>query len=85
MKKIPLEHKMIISYLSFLIFILYLASIMGCSNGWSVGNLELTPSDTSSAIQVVFDQNGNRHWYYKVIHGDNWCFFHDQYEKLEIK
>ena len=42
--------------------------------------------DKPSVLSTITDQDGVEHFYNGAIHsGDNWCYNHNQYEKVEIK
>jgi hypothetical protein len=59
----------------------------GCSNGWIVGNIQLTPAD--SVINMVFIEiiahDSTVHWYYGNISDYNYCYKHEQYEEVKVK
>jgi len=60
---------------------------MSCS-GWSVMGYAIDESqeDKPKVLSTITDQNGIEHFYNGAIHsGENWCYNHNQYEKVEIK
>lgn len=59
-----------------------------CSNGWIVGNIQLTPMDsvTNTVFIEIVASDSVVHWYSnKVHHGDNWCLKHSQWEDVNIQ
>ena len=68
-------------------FLLALFFLSNCHPGWSIGGYELTPSDTLNSVYIeIVAHDSTQHWYAdKVIHGDNWCLLHDQWEDVRIK
>jgi len=59
--------------------------LSNCSQGWSVGNLALTPEDTS--FMVVIDQDSAIHHYQNPAYlgKDSWCVDHNQWEIVRKK
>lgn len=59
--------------------------LSNCSQGWSVGNLQLTPEDTS--FMVVVDQDSTIHHYEKpaYLEENSWCVDHRQWEIVRKK
>ena len=57
------------------------------SQGWIIGNLLLTPSDTvkNSVFIEIVDVDSIEHWYHGNIKDYNWCYKHEQYEEVEVK
>lgn len=74
--------KLLIQVITFLLSIFMLNS---CSNGWYVGNLQLS-SDDSSFVEIV-DQDSTAHYYdYNVsFENDSWCYTHNQWEIIRKK
>ena len=61
--------------------------LTSCS-GWSVMGyaIDENQEDKPSVLSTITDQDGVEHFYNGAIHsGDNWCYNHNQYEKVEIK
>ena len=67
---------------------LFLMNILGCSQGWSVGGIQITPQDTviNTAFIETMSHDSIQHWYAnKVYNGENWCHLHDEWEYVEVK
>ena len=67
---------------------LSLINILGCSQGWSVGGIQITPQDTvtNTAFVEITSHDSVQHWYAnKIYNGDNWCHLHDEWEYVEVK
>ena len=77
--------KLLIRVMTFLFVILMIVS---CSPGWSVGGYELNPSDTTKNtvfIEIVA-HDSTMHWYAgSLVHGENYCVLHNQWEEVRIK
>ena len=61
--------------------------LTSCS-GWSVMGYAIDEGQENkpSVLSTITDQDGVEHFYNGAIHsGDNWCYNHNQYEKVEIK
>jgi len=66
--------------------ILLLTSLLGCSQGWSVGGVVLTPQDTvtNTVFIEIMDADSNIHYYHgRVYTRSNWCWLHHQFEDIE--
>jgi len=62
--------------------------LTNCSQGWSVGGVQVTPSDTvaNSVFIEVMDVDSVIHWYHGTINNQtNWCYKHDEWEEIRIK
>tara|TARA_Y100000361_G_C11050432_1_gene284870 strand:+ start:176 stop:367 length:192 start_codon:yes stop_codon:yes gene_type:complete len=60
----------------------------GCSQGWSVGGVQLTPQDTvSNTIFIeIMGTDSVVHYYHGRIHVEsNWCWKHNEYENIVVK
>ena len=60
----------------------------GCSHGWSVAGVQITPQDTviNTAFIEIISHDSTQHWYAnKIYNGDNWCHLHDEWEYVEVK
>ncbi len=75
-----------------LMILVIITTITGCNSGWSVGNLDISPSDSLTAsFMIITDQDSVKHWYVRttvdggILVGDNWCHRHEQWEKVEKK
>jgi hypothetical protein len=67
---------------------LFLINILGCSQGWSVGGIQITPQDTvtNTAFIEITSHDSTQHWYAnKIYDGDNWCHLHNEWEHVEVK
>lgn len=69
------------------ITILLLTSFLGCSQGWSVGGVVLTPQDTvqNTVFIEIMDADSNVHYYHgKIYTESNWCWKHNMYEDVKV-
>tara|TARA_E500000081_G_C5967259_1_gene276493 strand:+ start:468 stop:680 length:213 start_codon:yes stop_codon:yes gene_type:complete len=55
--------------------------IMGCS-GWSIMGYDLEGNNDSVFHEII--QDSVTHYYRDIRVGENWCFFHQQYENVEL-
>ena len=64
-----------------------ISTLVGCNSGWSVANLEITPSDSQDTLYIVIiDQDSTVHWYNKAIYTEeNYCFKHHIWEDVRKK
>ena len=65
-----------------------LTSLLGCSHGWSVGGVVLTPQDTVSNTVFIelMGADSVLHYYHgKVYNQSNWCWLHHQFEDITVK
>jgi hypothetical protein len=65
--------------------ILLLTSFLGCSQGWSVGSVVLTPQDTvqNTVFIEIMDADSTIHYYHgKIYTRSNWCWLHHQFEDI---
>lgn len=68
------------------IIILLLTSFLGCSQGWSVGGVVLTPQDTvtNTVFIEIMGTDSVLHYYHgRIYKQSNWCWLHHQFEDLE--
>ena len=80
-------------WIMFLIWILVIiTTITGCKSGWSVGGLQISPSDSvSTDFMIITDQDSVKHWYVRttvdggILIGDNYCHKHHEWETVEKK
>jgi len=82
------ERKLLFWWLVMLLLILgVITTITGCNSGWSVANLEITPSDNQDTFYIVIvDQDSTTHWYDKTIYiEENYCFKHHIWEDVRKK
>jgi len=56
-----------------------------CTNGWSIGNLNIDPNDSS--FVAIVDQDSTSHYYDANISLDKdcWCYTHNQWEVIRTK
>ena len=67
------------------ITILLLTSFLGCSQGWSVSGVVLTPQDTvqNTVFIEIMDADSTMHYYHgKIYTSQNWCWLHHQFEDI---
>ena len=67
---------------------LFLMNILGCSQGWSVGGIQITPQDTviNTAFIEIMSHDSIQHWYEPSIEmGDNYCYKHHIWEDVRKK
>ena len=65
--------------------LMLLISLLGCSHGWSVGGVVLTPQDTvqNTVFIEIMDADSNIHYYHgRVYTRSNWCWLHHQFEDI---
>ena len=65
--------------------ILLLTSFLGCSQGWSVGGVVITPQDTvSNTVFIeIMDADSVVHYYHGTVYTkSNWCWRHHQFEDV---
>ena len=58
------------------------------SQGWIIGNLSLTPSDTlrNTVFIEIMDVDSTIHWFHGRISDDsNWCFKHQRLEEVKVR
>ena len=63
-----------------------LTSFLGCSQGWSVGGVVLTPQDTVSNtvfIELMGADSVIHYYHGRVYTKSNWCWLHHQFEDVE--
>jgi len=68
--------------------LMLLTSLLGCSHGWSVGGVVLTPQDTVSNTVFIelMGADSVLHYYHgKVYNQSNWCWLHHQFEDITVK
>ena len=66
--------------------LILLTSLLGCSHGWSVGGVVLTPQDTVSNTVFIelMGADSVLHYYHgRVYTQSNWCWLHHQFEDIE--
>jgi len=63
-----------------------LTSFLGCSQGWSVGGVALTPQDTVSNtvfIELMGADSVVHYYHGRIYTQSNWCWLHHQFEDVE--
>ncbi len=78
--------KLFMRTLILLMIFLFLLTVTGCSQGWSVGGVVLTPQDTvtNTVFIEIMDADSNMHYYHgKIYTSSNWCWLHHQFEDIE--
>ena len=63
-----------------------LTSFLGCSQGWSVGGIVLTPQDTVSNtvfIELMGADSVVHYYHGRIYSKSNWCWRHHQFEDVE--
>ena len=75
-----------------LIILIIITTITGCNNGWSVGNLDISPSDSIHIdYLIITDQDSSQHWYVSntinngITVGENYCYRHNVWEDVRKK
>tara|TARA_R110001583_G_scaffold122794_1_gene274080 strand:+ start:1610 stop:1888 length:279 start_codon:yes stop_codon:yes gene_type:complete len=83
------EKKLLFWWIVMLIMILgVITTVSGCNSGWSVGNLEVSPSESVHIdYLVITDQDSTQHLYRPsigegMIVGDNYCYKHNIWEDV---
>ena len=77
--------KLLVQVMGFLLVILGMTS---CNQGWVVGNIPLTPQDTltNTVFTEIIDADSITHWYHgNISNNTNWCYLHNDWEKVEVK
>ena len=62
-----------------------LTSLLGCSQGWSLGGVALTPQDTVSNtvfIELMGADSVTHYYHGKVYTRSNWCWLHHEFEDV---
>lgn len=75
--------KLLIRVIPFLLVIL----LKGCSQGWSVGGVQLTPQDSVSNsvfIEIVGIDSSLHYYHERVYQSQNWCWIHHQFEDVKL-
>ena len=83
----------IASWFILMLFILALVLLSaGCKSGWSVGSLDITPSDSIHIdYLIITDQDSSQHWYVSntinngITVGENYCYKHHIWEDVRKK
>ena len=66
----------------------FVGMLLTSCSGWSVMGYAIDENQENKpkVLSTITDQNGIEHFYNGAIHsGKNWCYNHNQYEKVEIK
>jgi len=70
-----------------MIFLLSINLIGGCSKGWSVGNLQVTPSDTmvnTVFIEIMAIDSVMHYYHHTIYETQNWCWLHHEFEDVKL-
>lgn len=62
--------------------------LINCNQGWSIGEIQLTPSDTltNTVFIEIADADSIVHWFHGTISdNNNWCYKHQRIEEVIIK
>ena len=61
--------------------------LSSCSNGWSVGNIDVHAEDSMYTFIEVLDQDSTSHFYSENVklNSDMWCYVHNQWEIVRKK
>ena len=72
--------------------LIIITTITGCNNGWSIGNLDISPSDSIHIdYLIITDQDSSQHWYVSntvnngITVGENYCYKHQIWEDVRKK
>ena len=72
-----------------MIFLLSIIIIQSCgSNGWIIASIPVTPQDTvtNTVFTEIVDADSITHWYHgRVSTYSNWCYLHNDWEKVEVR
>ena len=75
-----------------LMILIIITTITGCNNGWSIGNLDISPSDSIHIdYLIITDQDSSQHWYVSntvnngITVGENYCYKHQIWEDVRKK
>jgi len=82
------EKKLLFWWAMMLLLILgIITTIVGCNSGWSVANLEITPSNNQDTLYIIIvDQDSTIHWYNNSIYvEENYCYKHHIWENVRKK
>ena len=69
------------------IALMLITSFLGCSQGWSVGGVALTPQDTVTNtvfIEVVGADSSIHYYHNRIYQSQNWCWIHHQFEDVQL-
>lgn len=69
-----------------LMVFLFLLTVTGCGQGWSVGGVVLTPQDTVSNtvfIELMGADSVIHYYHGRIYTQSNWCWLHHQFEDVE--
>ena len=73
----------IITYIVFLLCMLIAVLFTSCSNSNLISS-KVKPDSTqySTIFNEIIDQDSVVHWYIKLYEGNQWCYYHHQYEEV---
>jgi hypothetical protein len=70
------------------LFLLIVSFVSSCGNGWTIGGLEVSPSDSVEVnYLIITDQDSVQHYYKPsigdgILVGDNYCYKHSIWEDV---
>jgi hypothetical protein len=72
------------TYAVFLLCIFIVIFFTSCSNSILLGS-QVKPDSThySTIFNEITDQDSLVHWYTNIYEGNNWCYYHHQYEEVK--
>tara|TARA_R100000742_G_C4211590_1_gene37825 strand:- start:42 stop:284 length:243 start_codon:yes stop_codon:yes gene_type:complete len=74
--------KLLVQVMATLLFIILMG---GCSQGWSVSGIHITPQDTvtNTVFIEIMGVDSVVHYYHgKIYTQSNWCWLHHQFEDV---
>lgn len=74
----------VLSYAFFLLGLLAIVLLISGCSGWSVMGYDMEGVDLNNFDEIV-SADSTTHYFRNVREGQNWCFYHAQYELVEIK
>lgn len=68
------------------LFIVMIPTVLMNCQGWAIAGYSLDQEEyESTAFIEITAQDSSVHWYKDIKHGDNWCYFHNDWENVEVK
>ena len=80
--------KLFMKTLILLMIFLFLLTVTGCGQGWSVGGVVLTPQDTvtNTVFIELMGADSSLHYYHnRIYQTQNWCWIHHQFEDVNYE
>ena len=76
-------------YIRVIVFLLVMLAIHSCtSQGWIVANIPIGEEEefTNTVFIEIVGADSITHWYHgRVSSHSNWCYLHNDWEKVEVK